>query len=57
MRKTNEIPKDERSPRYYGAVAKSCKQTSATNPYTSRDSRHKEFLSGYEYGVLVEDVK
>ena len=52
-----QIPREERSPRYYGALAKACNQRLNTCPYSRNDPRSKEFEYGFNQGVLEKEEK
>jgi ribosome modulation factor len=49
------ISKSERTPQYFGYVARSCGQDVNHNPYHKDDRRHSEWLDGFNNGVLQDD--
>ncbi len=50
------IPNQERSARYYGAIAFRCGQSLKMNPYVKEDPRKEEYEKGYKTGI-IEDGK
>jgi hypothetical protein len=46
------IPADDRSPYYFGAIARMNRKNARENPYHKDDSRHDDWREGFFYGKI-----
>jgi hypothetical protein len=51
------INESDRTPEYFGVIAKRQGLTIQHNPYTKQDGRSADWLEGFHSGELVSDKK